>query len=213
MIGIIDYGMGNIFSIKNACSKVNLNSKIINKPDNLDSFDALILPGVGAFKDAISKLKENGLDQAILNFFHSGKTILGICLGMQLLMSKSYEFGEHDGLNLIEGSCFRFPTVENNKKVLIPQITWNNIFINEKFKMNELFYNIKNNEYMYFVHSYYVEPINKDIIATTTQYGGLYYCSSFIQSNLIGIQFHPERSSLQGLRFYENFKKLIYKRC
>jgi len=211
MVGIIDYGMGNIFSIQNACKYVDLKYEISFNSDNLSKYDALILPGVGAYGDAIKKLEYDGFSKALSDFKNSGKYILGICLGMQLFVTKSYEFGENNGLNFINGECIKFPKEWNGNKILTPQISWNklNIQIDNR---NEIFEGLKQNEFMYFVHSYYVNNIDKKIITSITNYEGIEYCSSFKSENIFGLQFHPEKSGKYGLKIYENFKKIIYNR-
>ena len=211
MIGIIDYGMGNIFSIKNACRYVNLQYEIVNKADNLLKYDALILPGVGAYGDAIKKLEIDGFDIALADFKNSGKYILGICLGMQLFVTKSFEFGENKGLNMVKGECIKFPNEFNKKKIVIPQISWNKI--NFPFEeVNEIFDGIKTSEFMYFIHSFYVNNVDKKIITSLTNYDGIEYCSSFNSENIFGLQFHPEKSGKYGLKIYENFKNIVYKK-
>ena len=207
MLGIIDYGMGNIFSLMNATKTLDIKSTIISKPEKLNKCDAIILPGVGAFGDAMNRLKSNNFVEAIDEFKNTGKYILGICLGMQLLTDKSFEFGEHNGLGLVEGSCIRFLKDNSDSKVIIPHTMWNNINLSKKDI--EIFANIPNNAYMYFTHSYFTQSISKKEVISWTTYAGIDFCSAFQKDNIIGFQFHPEKSGEQGLNLLNNFWKII----
>jgi glutamine amidotransferase len=209
-VALIDYKMGNLFSIAHACQKVGLEVEITNDPIKIKNADALILPGVGAYPLAVEQLNSQELEQPIIEFAKSGKYIFGICLGMQLLMEQSNEFGIHKGLGLIAGEVLRFPeSTTSDKTRYIPQIAWNNVSI--EIPAHPLFKNISNNEYYYFVHSNYVQTKNPKNILCSTDYGNFKYSSAIVQDNLIGIQFHPEKSSTQGLQIIENYKHLIYK--
>ena len=207
MLGIVDYGMGNIFSLMNAMKTLDIKSTIISKPEKLNKCDAIILPGVGAFGDAMDRLKSNNFVEAINEFKNTGKFILGICLGMQLLTDKSFEFGEHKGLGLVDGNCIRFSKNNSDSKVIIPHTMWNNI--NLVKKDIDIFANIPNNAYMYFVHSFFTQRINKKEVISWTTYAGTDFCSAFQKDNIIGFQFHPEKSGEQGLNLLNNFWKII----
>lgn len=209
VVVIVDYDLGNLYSVNQSCRKIGLNSKISSNLDEIQSADALILPGVGAFKDAIQRLNDLGIAEKLKQFANSGKPFLGICLGMQLMMSISEEFGIHEGLNLVSGKVKRFP-FDVNLEFKVPQIQWNQININYKeVGKNYLFKGLENNSYMYFLHSYYVEPTDLSIITSTTNYCDINYCCSFQQNNLFATQFHPEKSTKQGLQIFNNFKNII----
>jgi len=206
-VAIIDYGMGNLFSVKLACEKVGFDSLITNDKPEILQADALILPGVGAFGDAMNALKKMDLAETIKEFIKSGKPFLGICLGMQLLMSESEEFGMHKGLDIIKGKVVKF----SNKNEKVPQVGWNKI-IKAKDWGNGLLKNVLNNEYMYFVHSFYCQPVEKEIILSKTNYAKIDYCSSFQKENIFACQFHPEKSGEKGLIIYENLANLCQKK-
>jgi glutamine amidotransferase len=206
---IIDYQLGNLYSVKQACDTVGINAKISCEIDDILNADALILPGVGAFNEAMSNLKKLNLDEAIIQKVKSGVPIFGICLGLQLLFTESEEFGAGKGLDLISGVIKRFPELYQNRKIRVPQIAWNTIYNHgqdwEKTALKE----IKNNEFMYFIHSYYVEPQDKNNILTQTNYDGVEFCSSVNYQNIFATQFHPEKSSDKGISIYKNWA-LIY---
>ena len=212
MLGILDYGMGNIFSLLNATRVVGFDAKIITCPDDLDACDALILPGVGAFQDAMLRLKENKFIDAIHSYRQSGKYVLGICLGMQLLGQKSFEFGEHNGLKVVKGNSLRFPSQYKDNNLIIPHIMWNKVLLNYELNNEiQLYKNISDKEFMYFVHSYYVEMKNDTEILSFTKYEGMRFCASYQVDNIIGVQFHPEKSGKVGLQILKNFNQMIYK--
>ena len=198
MIGIIDYGMGNLGSVFKAFDKVGLDPKIINTKDQIKTSDALCLPGVGAFKDAMDNLKNLDIIDDIIAFIKSGKPFIGICLGYQLLFEKSYEFGEHKGLSIFKGDVRLFPV-----GVKIPHIGWNQLWIK---KDDGVFKGVENGTFVYFVHSYYVNPQDKDIISTYTDYS-VDFASSIEYENVVGLQFHPEKSQEVGLKILSNFKE------
>lgn len=203
MIGIIDYGIGNLKSIINAI-KFNSDVKveIVNTPEELKNYSKFILPGVGAFGDAMKKIKENNFDVAIHEEVKKGNMLLGLCLGMQLLATKSFEFGEHNGLNLIEGEIRPFK--EFVKNVRIPHIGWNNV----KFcKSDAIIKDIENSADFYFVHSYFFHCKNSSNTLGTTQYG-LDFTSIIHNNNIYGTQFHPEKSQEYGLKLIKNFINL-----
>jgi len=210
-VAIIDYGLGNLFSINNACNLVGLNTIITSDVDIINTADALILPGVGAFGDAMTSLNDNNLTQIIHQFIQTGKPFLGICLGMQLLFSESEEFGSNKGLNLIKGKVVKFPTVnKNGEKIRVPQIQWNQIYAEDKNRWNNSpLKEITNGSYMHFVHSYFAIPDDKNNILTYSEYGGTRYASAVIKDNIIGIQYHPEKSAQDGIKIYQNWANYI----
>lgn len=211
-IAIVDYGIGNLHSVQRACNKVEMNAIITADKNTINNAAALILPGVGAFGDAMNNLRELDLVNTIKDFAGTGKYIMGVCLGMQLLMTESEEFGTQKGLNLIEGTCKRFPNSLNGKgkTIRVPQIMWNKIYppANSSWEKSPLS-NIPPEEFMYFVHSYYVLPAAKEHMLSLTSYEGLEYCSSIKKNNIFAFQFHPEKSGETGLNIYKNFNKIV----
>jgi len=204
-ITIIDYDMGNIFNIFKSFEKLDCEAELTNEPEKVLNAERLVLPGVGSFENGINNLKKYKLIDAINNYILKSRPLLGICVGMQLLMNKSFENGEHFGLNLIKGDVIKFENKNSDNKVKVPQIGWNNI--NIKNMNSKIISDIKDNEYMYFLHSYYVKPI-ENVIITQTNYGGVEYCSILQKNNIIGVQFHPERSTKEGLKILNNFLKI-----
>ena len=212
MLGILDYGMGNIFSIYNATKHAGFNSKIITSAKQISSCDAIIVPGVGAFKDAMLRIFKLELIDELNIFYESGKYIMGVCLGMQLFGESSNEFGFHKGLGFVPCNTFKIPSHYAGVKLIRPHIMWNRIILNrDSSDVSKLYSHIKENEYMYFVHSFYVDLMPKNNVLTYTRYGEFQFCSSYQFNNVIGIQFHPEKSGENGLRILNNFKKIIYK--
>ena len=202
---VIDYQLGNLFSVNQALENIGLTPIISSDPDEIKNADALVLPGVGAFGDAMLNLEKLGLIDPIKEFIKSGKPFLGICLGLQLLFSESEEFGSTKGLGLIEGKVKRFQSNPAANPIKIPQISWNQIN-NAESKSWETtpLEGIKPGEYMYFVHSFYIEP-RENVALTKTTYGETTYVSSIIKDNIFACQFHPEKSAAEGLRIYSNW--------
>ncbi|MCG6167604.1 imidazole glycerol phosphate synthase subunit HisH [Leptospira sp. FAT2] len=212
-ISIIDYGLGNLFSVQQACEHVGLRTHITHDKKFILSSDAVILPGVGAFGDAMKNLTSLGLVDSIREFAESGKPLLGICLGMQLLFSKSWEFGFHEGLKIISGEVVRIPNETNGKgKLRIPHISWSKIFDNKPVSnwIHTPLHEVALNSFMYFVHSFYVKPDCSENILCLTDYEGFEFCSGVKKGNVYAFQFHPEKSGKIGLKIYENFKNLIH---
>ena len=189
---IIDYGIGNTKSLINAFDKIDLCGSITLSDDEeiINNSDLIIIPGVGAFEKAMNELKKRDLVRIIRNYAESNKPIVGICLGMQLLFESSEEFGLNQGIGLIKGSVVRFPETITDK---IPHVSWNKLKLHKKESL--LFEGINKNEYYYFVHSFICKPANKSEILTTSNYGGVEFCSSVKKNNIYGFQFHPEKSS------------------
>lgn len=197
---LIDYGIGNTQSLINAFRNIGLEDIILTDNEQIIyESDLIILPGVGAYGNAMLELKKRGLDEIINNYSKFNKPIVGICLGMQLLFDNSQEFGNHKGLGLIEGEVVKFPTNITDK---VPHVSWNNLKLNNKD--NNLYNNISKNDYFYFVHSFICLPKNSLEISTTTNYGGINFCSSVKKNNIYGYQFHPEKSSKKGLLILKN---------
>ena len=203
MIAVIDYNMGNLRSVENAFNKIGEKIVIVRDPEEFKKFDKLVLPGVGAFGDAMDHLKTNGADEAIKEFAKSGKPILGICLGMQLLFEKSEEFGEHKGLSLIEGEIKKFDTSKFQKRLKVPHMGWNEVFIQ---KETPLFKNLPNPFYAYFVHSYHAVCDDRYAIGKTIY--GYEFVSAVQNENIFGMQPHPEKSHENGLKIIKNFVEL-----
>lgn len=202
-IVIIDYGVGNFFSLKSSFKRIGYDVTVSRDKKEIESADKLILPGVGAFEDAAKKLKESGLDKIIINQAKKGVPLLGICLGMQLLFEKSYEFGEYEGLGLIKGKIV--PIKEYiTEDLKIPQIGWNSL----EFKNKDcpIFKYIKNGDFVYFVHSYFATDCEADISAVT-EYGAM-LTASVCKDNVFGCQFHPEKSGAVGLNILKAFCEL-----
>ena len=201
MIAVVDYGVGNLFSLRSSLSYIGEKAIVTSRKEELLGADRIILPGVGAFGDAVKKLRESGLFDMVKTCAESGKPLLGICLGMQLLFDKSYEFGEHDGLGLVSGEVRYLGDVAGDRK--IPQIGWNAL---DFTKESPLFKYIKNGDHVYFVHSYYATKCDDSVIATC-EYG--YPVTASVQNkNVFGCQFHPEKSGETGLKILKAFCEL-----
>jgi len=207
-VAIIDYKMSNLFSVQSACEKVGLSSTITSDKNEILDAKVAILPGVGAFGEAMKYLKESKLDEVIHEFVDTGKPFVGICLGLQLLFDSSEEFGDYRGLGLIKGKVKKLKYYSDNTiKYTVPQIGWNTIKQTNDLWDGSLLCNNTNGDFMYFVHSYYVEPEKKNIILSSTIYGNTEYCSSIQQNNIFACQFHPEKSGKIGLNVYKNLKE------
>ena len=200
MIAIIDYNMGNLASVKNAFAKLGQKTVVESNPEKFQEYDKLILPGVGAFGDAIQHLKERNMIEPIKEFAKSGKPMLGICLGMQLLFESSQEFGDHEGLGLIKGSVVKFESEKFEEPLKVPHMGWNRIFTKE----HPLFEGLDNEHYLYFVHTYHVTCKDENDIIGETYYG-YKFTSAVAHDNIMGIQPHPEKSHKNGLKILENF--------
>ncbi len=211
-VAIIDYKMGNLFSVQRACENVGLNSLITSDIEVVKNSRAIILPGVGSFAEAMKNLDDLGLTKAIKAFVKTGKPFMGICLGFQLLYTESEEFGTTKGLDILKGTVIKFPQNNSNGELIrIPHIGWNQIFPiqNEKPWNNSLLEGIAPGEYMYFVHSFYVKPENDNFTLTKTEYKDFEFCSSIMKDNIFAAQFHPEKSAKSGLGIYNKFADQI----
>lgn len=193
-IGIINYKMGNLKSVHNSLKYIGKQSDIVDTTEEVDQCDIIILPGVGAFGQAMKRLRSNGMDQTIIKASQNGKMILGICLGMQLLFSTSEEFGIHNGLDLIEGDVLPF---DKNMGLKVPHMGWNTInSTSEKFKAHSGDY--------YFVHTFYCRPSNAADCLFTANYGIEFCAGAKKGDNIFGLQFHPEKSQKNGISLLEN---------
>ena len=200
MVAIIDYGVGNLFSLKCSFESIGVDICVTSDPEVIAKADRIILPGVGAFEDAAKKLRDSGLDKVIKKECAEGKPLLGICLGMQLLFERSFEYGEHEGLGLIKGSIRPISDVIDTT-LKVPHIGWNALhFGNEK---DELFKYLNEGDFVYFVHSYYGADCDESVIATTEYSAEL--TAAVRNKNVCGVQFHPEKSERVGLSILKAF--------
>lgn len=202
MIRIIDYGVGNLFSLRSSLRAIGIDADYTGNPAEIRKADKLILPGVGAFRDAREALRSTGLDRVVQEEAGKGKPLMGICLGMQMLFNRSYEYGEYEGLGLIPGEIVpmegRIP-----KDLPIPHIGWNELALKQP---SPLMKNTANGDYVYFVHSYYAETPAEYVIATTDY--GVEMTAAVQKDNVYGCQFHPEKSSEVGLSILKAFCEL-----
>ncbi|MEM6798364.1 MAG: imidazole glycerol phosphate synthase subunit HisH [Planctomycetota bacterium] len=201
MLAIIDYDMGNLRSVQKAFERVGHEAVITSNPADIATATKVVLPGVGAFRDAIAELEKRGLADPIREAIVAGKPFLGICLGLQLLFETSHEDGEHRGLGVLPGRVVRFDLPRGYK---VPHMGWNQLSLD---RPAPIFEGIDDGEHFYFVHSYYVEPGEGKDAASTTDYGGP-FCSSVWRENVFACQFHPEKSQDAGLRLLKNFAGL-----
>lgn len=204
-ISIIDYGLGNLQSVRMGFEKVGNPVKIINTPEEVKDAESLVLPGVGAFKEGMRGLRERNLIESIKKHVQLKKPLLGICLGAQLFLSKSEEFGIHEGLNLIKGVVTKFKGKQFKNRYRVPHIGWNNI---SSTKEDIFLKDVTKNADMYFVHSFFIRPGDKNEILATTCYGDKEFCSIVIKDKIYGCQFHPEKSGEIGLKILDNFGKI-----
>ena len=200
MIAIIDYGVGNLFSLKCSFESIGADICVTSDPDVIAKADRIILPGVGAFEDAAKKLRDSGLDKVIKKECANGKPLLGICLGMQLLFERSFEYGEHEGLGLVKGSIRPISDVID-ADLKIPHIGWNALHFGNK--KDELFKYLNEGDFVYFVHSYYGADCDDSVIATTEYSAEL--TAAVRNKNVCGVQFHPEKSEKVGLSILKAF--------
>ena len=198
MISIIDYGMGNLRSVQKAFEKLGTAAEIVTRPDQLRAATKLVLPGVGAFRDAIHELERLELVEPIREYIRADKPFLGICLGLQLLFDVSYEDGEWPGLGVLPGEVVRFPALVDLK---VPHMGWNTL---QPVGSPRLLAGLPAEASVYFVHSYHVVPRDESVIAARTEYGVL-FTSMIARGNLFATQFHPEKSQKVGLKLLENF--------
>jgi glutamine amidotransferase len=201
-IVIIDYGMGNLRNVQKGFEKIGFEAELTRSKKEIEKASAIVLPGVGAFKDCMENLEKYGLIEPLLRSIEKGKPYLGICLGLQILYSESEEFGSHKGLDLIKGKVVRFRPDPEHK---VPHMGWNTI---EKEKEVPMLQGVESGDFFYFVHSYYVIPEEAKWISTFTTYGKP-FVSSIWKENLFATQFHPEKSQQKGLRVLENFARSI----
>ena len=211
MIAVIDYGVGNLFSLLSSLKYVGLDTKLTNDIEEIKNANGIILPGVGAFRDAIGNLEKYGLKETLISEARKGKPFLGICLGMQMLFEKSYEYGEYEGLGLINGTVEEIKKyIPENSDLKIPHMGWNSLIINERFKDDKILKDVDNNEYVYYVHSYFTKTDMKNIV-TYSEYGTK--IPGIVKNeNVYGMQFHPEKSGAVGLNLLRTFGHIILKK-
>ncbi|MDQ0159248.1 imidazole glycerol phosphate synthase subunit HisH [Alkalibacillus salilacus] len=200
MIAIIDYGAGNLKNVKHALKLLEIDAFVTDDPDDLAQANGMILPGVGAFGEAMKRLESSGFVDTIKQEVDKGTPLLGICLGMQLLFDKSYEHGEHAGLGLIEGEIVRF-----SDDVKVPHMGWNQLALKQTTSLNE---DVQDEDYVYFVHSYYAQATHEADILHETVYGKS-FTSAVKRDHVMGIQYHPEKSSRVGMQLLKNFGEMV----
>lgn len=203
MIGLIDYGMGNLHSVAKALEKVGGKVALVQDPEAIQNYERIVLPGVGAFRDCMQTLRDTGMADALKASIESGTPFLGICLGMQVLMTRSYEFGIHAGLNLIAGEVKAFPDTLKEQGLKIPHMGWNDIVLPKGHEHTVL--QAASGEQVYFVHSYYCAPQNPDHILAASSYGDFPFAAAIGKDNVLGVQFHPEKSQQAGLALLQGF--------
>lgn len=222
LVAIIDYGMGNLFSIKHACDQVGMTTQVTSEKQGLAEAEIIILPGVGAFGDAMRILHSLDLVAPLREHVNRGKMLMGVCLGMQLLMEEGEEFGHHQGLGFLPGTVERFESPRESGKVLkVPHVGWNGIFPDAQSAMDQgktldcpaawcgtPLQETPAGAYMYFVHSYCVKPVNQADVLSYSRYGDQVFCSGVRRDNIFAFQFHPERSGTDGLAIYRNLAAL-----
>jgi glutamine amidotransferase len=207
MIAIVDCGIGNLRSVHKAFERVGHAAQITQSPEDIARADAVVLPGQGAFRDCMAQLGEHDLLEPVLEFIRSGRPYLGICLGLQLLMTESEEFGCHKGMNILPGRVRRFPhglTDVQGQILKVPHMGWNQAHV---ARSAPIFDGIPADAYFYFAHSFYVEPLGDAVVAAMTDYG-VRFVSGIWHDNMFGVQFHPEKSQAHGLRVLKNFGDL-----
>jgi glutamine amidotransferase len=202
MIAIVDYGMGNLKSVEKGFKKVGIDARVTADPKVIDSAGAIVLPGVGAFRDCVRNLKDLSLTDTIAKSIQKGKPYLGICLGLQVLFSESEEFGTCRGLDIFRGRVVRFRIKEK-----VPHMGWNNVHV---LRRPPIFGEIADNSFFYFVHSFYIVPDDTDIVAGTTDYG-VNFTSMIWKDNVFATQFHPEKSQGLGLKVLKGFGEFARK--
>ena len=202
MIAIVDYGMGNLRSVEKGFLKVGVDARVVREPQAVDDADAVVLPGVGAFRDCIRNLAQTSMTESIMRSIQKGKPYLGICLGLQVLFTESEEFGIYKGLDVFKGRVVRFQI-----DLKVPHMGWNNVKI---LRRPPIFDGIQDESFFYFVHSYYVVPDEIAVVSTTTDYG-ITFTSMVWKDNIFATQFHPEKSQESGLRILKNFGDFVRK--
>lgn len=212
-VGIVDYGVGNLFSIQQACQHVGLDSRLVTRPEELAGVQAVILPGVGAFAPAMERLRAMGMVETIRDWVDNDKILLGICLGFQLFMTESHENGHHEGLGLIDGSVRSFRDLYPSRTVRVPNIGWRPISCSTEtipaLTKCPLLRTVNTQKEYYFVHSYYADVNDESCAQCWSTFEDSQFCCAVAKDNILGVQFHPERSARQGLGVFAGLKKMI----
>lgn len=207
LVAIVDYGMGNLYNVARACRQVGLLVSVTGNPAEVRNADLTILPGVGAMPDAIAELDRSGLSDALRGRVAAGRPLIGICLGMQLLMTEGTEFGDHSGLGIIPGKVVRFPnSALDGANLRVPHIGWSPVYrptVRAEAWDESPLTLLRDGVLQYFVHSYYVVPDDPSVVAAVSEYGGIKFCSALSAGSVFACQFHPERSGVDGLAVYE----------
>ncbi|HSB26794.1 MAG TPA: imidazole glycerol phosphate synthase subunit HisH [Pyrinomonadaceae bacterium] len=198
-VAIVDYGVGNLRSVEKAFASVGCSASVSGDPNVLRTANRLVLPGVGAFAACMNALRRSRLDEVVMARAREGTPLLGVCVGMQMLFDESDEFGRSVGLGLIRGRVRRF-----SEELVVPQVGWNQI---HQTRQHQLFEDVPNDSFCYFVHSYFCEPADDEVVVGSTEYG-VSYASVVAQVNVCGVQFHPEKSQAVGLQMLANFARL-----
>lgn len=206
-ISIVDYGVGNLYSLSKAFNKFKARTIITEEVKDIMDSDAIVLPGVGSFGAGMDGLKVRKLESSIKKFAESGKPVMGICLGAQLMLSKGYELGNFNGLGIIPGKVIKLSKLVGRSK--IPHIGWNRISFKKEASKNTPFQSINDKDYVYFVHSFVLEPEDRKVTFATTEYGGAKFPSIIKKGNIYGCQFHPEKSGLVGLKIIGDFVNIV----
>ena len=201
-IAIIDYGIGNLRSVEKAFTAQGIDAVVTRDENVLRKADKLVLLGVGAFGYAMQSLRDLGLDELVIEAANAGQPILGLCVGLQMMFEEGHEFGVHQGLGLLPGKVVRFPD-----NLHVPHIGWNQVELQSDHRQHPVFRELEDQSFFYFVHSYYVEPEDASCVFGTTEYG-LTYASICGRDNLVGVQFHPEKSQATGLKLLKNFAEM-----
>lgn len=214
VVAIVDCGMGNLYSVQQACHAAGVRAEITSEPKRVQDADGIVLPGVGAFGDAMETLRRHDLVDPLQEAARQEKPFMGVCLGFQLMASHSEEFGRHDGLGLVAGSVVRLENGQApTERVKVPQVGWNRIWGGDAGPSGRwagtALDGIPEGAYMYFVHSFHVRPNDDGIVASRTRYGPNDIVSAIRRGNLFGCQFHPERSGPLGLQIYQNFRRSV----
>jgi glutamine amidotransferase len=206
-IVIIDYGMGNLRSVQKAFELQGFDACLSSDPADIAAADKLVLPGVGAFRDCIAQLRDGGFVGPLMAHVEAGKPLLGICVGLQLLFSESHEFGRHQGLGIIPGKVVRFPDHmrQGGEELKVPHMGWNDLRIR---RPAPIFKGFESGSFVYFVHSYYAQPEDPQVVAAETTYGDVTFCAALWRDNVMATQFHPEKSQAVGLEIIKNFGEM-----
>ena len=208
-VSIIDYGLCNIFNVSNAFKYLGCSVDVIDSPSEVEQADHLVLPGVGAFKDGMNGLEKRNLTESIIAHTRNDKPFIGICLGMQMMLNTSFEFGKHKGLGIIRGEVQKIPSINNNLPHKIPHIGWNKLYISDEIRDNDNLLKYQDNYLsMYFIHSYHVKCSDQDNILAHTTYNDMPIVAMIKKNNIYGCQFHPEKSGSCGLQLLEDFANL-----